>query len=234
MKLSIQSAIICGMTVLITAGLFIGCGGGSKGSDAKPAKAAAPAPKTVASIHAEPRTATVITKGAFHTTLELREGSKVEKLGYQGVNFKPEIPGQGSAGLTIHSGQEVLRHYYAPETPGVYSIKAACGKDYSITKHIEVKVVHAPEGLPVVLEQREVTLSAGATATLSAQTITPAAEGTTRTFLLAVEEKDGGSIENKCVYKAPASPGTYHVRLTSPEDPAVNDRIEMTVVAAES
>lgn len=229
-------------------GLALACGGGSK-SDPAPRPNAPQAPRNdtprpsnaAPQMLVEPRSATVVTGGNLQfTSFGVREGATVTLIdridGSQNFGSRVEETGGGTVPLAFRSGTGLDVRYLAPATPGIYHVRFAGGPNHAAVRRIPLTVEHAPVGRTAILEQRAVTVTAGRDVVFTVREApTP---GVTRTFRLQVQETGGGSMVASSrsgnlthVYRAPATPGTYHVVLSSPEDAAIADTAAVTVVA---
>lgn len=195
-------------------------------------------------MQAEPRSATMTTNGSLVlTSLGIRTGSQVEEIGLTGIvgNFESRVEEAGGGRFEYRMRGNGLgyRRYHAPTTPGIYHLYAAGAVNFSLKTRVEFTVVHPPQGVPAFIEQRAVTVTAGNSVVLTVATAPGAVQcNPQRTYQLAVAEPGGGIIENNVrdeaplgIYKAPITPGVYHVILKSPEDPGITDQAEINVIA---
>jgi len=102
--------------------------------------------------------------------------------------------------------------YVAPLGAGLYHLVLRAGRaDGSPLKVVqEIRVMPIPQ-----MEPSEGKVAPGGTRTFTVRMKGLAKDDAT----WSVEEPDGGSVSGGGVYRAPAKPGTYHVRATSVLDP---------------
>lgn len=223
---------LCALATLLACG-----GGGHSHRHADPV--VTPRPEVVGKaprMVTEPRAATLISGGKmFFATLGVRKGAEIKEPENltSPISLVTEEAGGGGKLMSKRGALLPTFGYQAPDTPGTYHLVAAFGADPALKARVELKVEQAPPGLKATLMQRSVTVTAGKKVAFSARL----AAGTPP-VQLKVEEPNGGTIEanderfpDQHIYKAPATPGTYHVLLTSAADPAVSDRAEVRVVA---
>jgi hypothetical protein len=239
------------MAVLLSLGATLACHKGSTPTkiDKPIAPVKAPvSPAAPSKVLIEPQAATLVTGGTLtFTSVLVKEGDKTRPL----HPLDPQNPG-GSAmvsGIEAHrmAGAGSNWFYKAPAAPGIHTGVIALGGNHSVKKTVEFSVVHVPPGAPAFLEQRSVTVSAGSAAIFTMKEA-PLPAGTAahpaRTYQLALVEPQGGTLVVDTVatastlkkgrYTAPATPGTYHVKLTAVGDPTVDDTVEVKVVAPEA
>lgn len=84
-----------------------------------------------------------------------------------------------------------------------------------------------PDPVVVTVAPVALTMSVGATASLTANVVGAAIQGVT----WSVQESGGGSISTEGVYTAPSVPGTFHVIATSQADGSRTGQATITVQA---
>lgn len=127
---------------------------------------------------------------------------------------------EGAAGGSISSSGV----YFAPSTPGTYTVKATSQEDPSRSATAKVTAV---QGVQVQVSPSSVTLSTG-----QSQTFTAVVTGTSNQAVTWSVGAAGGSITSAGVYTAPATPGTYQVKATSVDDPGESGFASVTVLGA--
>ncbi|HZP84751.1 MAG TPA: hypothetical protein VFB21_24155 [Chthonomonadaceae bacterium] len=127
---------------------------------------------------------------------------------------------EGAAGGTIDANGL----YTAPATPGTYHIVATSQADATKTGTATVTVL----ANPITVAPPTVTLSVGGTSSFTAKL-----NGTPTTAVnWSVQEGNaGGTIDANGNYTAPATPGTYHVLVTSQSDATQQATAVVTVQA---
>jgi len=123
-------------------------------------------------------------------------------------------------GLRNSTGMSTV--YFAPETSGTFHLilRAPLADGGRLKQTIEVRV------LPIItVEPDGARLDPGGTVTFTASL-----KGLPRQLLKwAVEETDGGEIDQDGRYLAPARPGVYHVTAADASDSLAGARVTVTV-----
>jgi len=118
--------------------------------------------------------------------------------------------------------------YTAPAQGGPFHIKATLKADPQSTVEAVV-TLGTGTSLSVVLDRRELVMGTGQSETLHASLINdPGQQGVT----WSVDESNGGTISSTGTYTAPGTPGTYHARATSRQDPSKYDSCSIQVLNA--
>lgn len=225
--------------------LAVGCGS-SNGGGNRPAQAPPVASAETQSpdrLMVEPQGATLVQGGKLAiTSIALRSGKETLELsGLTGLgNFRTGIEEEdgGQVSLSLPAAGSSGHAYTAPDRTGTFHVNFATGSQFESKARIPVKVVEPPTGKTVFLDQRQVQVSPGNRVALTIQTLGRGHGDLPGDWRVRVVEPEGGLLENigpegarTTYYKAPATPGTYHVVLYSPAEPGVEkDRVVFTVV----
>lgn len=104
--------------------------------------------------------------------------------------------------------------YTSPATPGTYHVKATSAADPAASAELTLTVLAPSAAISTVLTPASVSLQPSQAQAFSVQVL-----HTANQFVgWAVEEADGGTVDNNGNYVAPATPGLYHLRAWSQDD----------------